>query len=103
MSERIESPTNPRIKALVRLRNRRDRDETTAFILEGYRDLVRPVDRARRPPTLYVCPKLCSGRNEPGRAPPSRATAALRPPPTSRTPATPFFRLASPSRSYMYW
>lgn len=35
----IESLTNPRIKALVRLRKRSERDETGTFIIEGEREL----------------------------------------------------------------
>ncbi len=37
----IESPTNPTIKRLVRLRKRRERDRSGRFLIEGHRELMR--------------------------------------------------------------
>jgi len=76
VTERIESTANPRIKALVKLRNRRDRDETKVFIIEGYRELLRAVDAGVSLQTLYVCPKLFIGHNEPALVERCRAAGA---------------------------
>ncbi|MDH5372972.1 MAG: RNA methyltransferase, partial [Acidimicrobiia bacterium] len=45
MAAPIVSLQNPRIKSLVRLRQRRERDQTARFLIEGYRELRRAVDR----------------------------------------------------------
>jgi TrmH family RNA methyltransferase len=37
----IESPTNPRIKSIARLRKRRERDRRNRFVIEGRRELTR--------------------------------------------------------------
>jgi len=62
----ITSPTNSRIKALVKLRKRRQRDETRTFIVEGYRELLRLVDGGFSIRTLFVCEDMFVGSNEPG-------------------------------------
>ena len=41
MTEPITSPTNPRVKRVARLRDRRARDEAGAFVVEGERDVSR--------------------------------------------------------------
>ena len=46
----ITSPTNPLVKSIVRLRDRRQRDHTRTFIIEGFDEL----DRARRRPDLVI-------------------------------------------------
>lgn len=68
MTDYIASPTNPRIKKIVRLRNRRDRDESGVFTVEGYRELRRGVDCGLMLEELFVCPPLYLGANEPGLA-----------------------------------
>lgn len=40
----IESPTNPRVKSIVRLRNRRERDETGVFVIEGLAEVEKAFD-----------------------------------------------------------
>ena len=65
MAEPITSLQNPQIKALVRLRKRRERDRTKRFLIEGYRELRRAVDRQVTIKTLYVCEELFLGTNEP--------------------------------------
>lgn len=55
MSE-ITSPTNPLIKSIVRLRERRTRDKTLTFIIEGLDEL----DRARLRPDLVINTVLVS-------------------------------------------
>ncbi|NLF17039.1 MAG: RNA methyltransferase [Lentisphaerae bacterium] len=61
----ITSPQNPRIKDLVRLRDRRGRDRDQKVIIEGYRELMRAVDAGYPLEELYVCPELFQGSNEP--------------------------------------
>ncbi len=62
----ITSIHNARIKDLVRLRDRRHRDRTGRFVIEGYRELSRAVEAGLALETLYVCPELFLGPNEPG-------------------------------------
>lgn len=64
MTEPITSPANTRIKALVRLRDRSERDATGRFIIEGYRELTRALAAAVSVETLYVSPSLFLGENE---------------------------------------
>jgi TrmH family RNA methyltransferase len=64
--EPITSPANPRIKRLVRLRGRRERDESGLFLIEGYRELRRALAAAVEVAELYCCPALYLGENEPG-------------------------------------
>jgi TrmH family RNA methyltransferase len=64
MREAITSLTNPRIKHLVRLRNRRARDESGTFLVEGFRELTRAVDGGIGITEIYFCPELFLGENE---------------------------------------
>jgi TrmH family RNA methyltransferase len=61
----ITSTANPRVKALVRLRNRRERDATGRFLIEGYRELARALQGGIHLEGLYHCPSLYLGENEP--------------------------------------
>lgn len=61
----ITSLSNPRIKDLVRLRERRHRDRTETFLVEGFRELTRAHAAGLEIRTLYVCPDLYLGSNEP--------------------------------------
>jgi TrmH family RNA methyltransferase len=61
----ITSTTNPRVKALVRLRERRERDRTGTFLVEGFRELSRAVESGINLRTVYTCPGLYLGSNEP--------------------------------------
>jgi TrmH family RNA methyltransferase len=65
VAESITSLQNPQIKALVRLRKRRERDQTKRFLIEGYRELRRAIDGQVTIETLYVCEELFLGTNEP--------------------------------------
>ena len=60
----IASATNARIKALVRLRNRRERDEAHRFVIEGYRELTRALAGGITIEKLFVCPELYLGPND---------------------------------------
>ncbi len=64
MDSLITSLQNPKIKEVVKLRDRRPRDETGLFIIEGYRELKRALDAGREIQTLFYCPELYLGSNE---------------------------------------
>ncbi|MDF1594592.1 MAG: RNA methyltransferase [Acidimicrobiia bacterium] len=76
VAELITSLQNPRIKSLVRLRNRRERDRTQRFLIEGYRELRRAVDRRVSVEALFVCEELFLGSNEPQLIHDARSTGA---------------------------
>ncbi|MEX1134088.1 MAG: RNA methyltransferase, partial [Acidimicrobiia bacterium] len=53
----ITSPANPRIKTLIGLRNRRNRDREGVFVVEGPRLLARAVGAGHQPRQIYYDPK----------------------------------------------
>lgn len=55
---RITSNDNPRIKAVIRLRDSRDRRETGAFIAEGFREVERAMTAGLRLIEWYACSEL---------------------------------------------
>ncbi|MCE9612691.1 MAG: RNA methyltransferase [Lentisphaerae bacterium] len=61
----ITSLTNPRVKQVVKLRQRSHRDELGLFLIEGYREIKRALDNAFYPAELYYAPELYQGSNEP--------------------------------------
>jgi RNA methyltransferase, TrmH family len=61
----ITSMSNPRVKHLVRLRNRRDRDAERRFLIEGFRELSRAVAAGVELEEIGFCPSLFLGSNEP--------------------------------------
>lgn len=63
--EKISSLQNPRIKELVRLRDRRPRDETGVFLVEGYREIRRALEKQVALRELYFAPGWFLGENEP--------------------------------------
>lgn len=63
--ERITSLQNPRVKQLVRLRDRRPRDEAGVFLIEGYRELRRALEKNVRISEVYFSPDWFLGENEP--------------------------------------
>ena len=60
----ITSLQNPKVKQVVKLRDRPDRDDTDLFVIEGYRELLRAVDSGRKMESLFICPELFLGSNE---------------------------------------
>lgn len=64
-AERITSLQNPRVKQLVRLRERRERDALGLFLVEGYREVRRALEKGVRPQELYFSPDWFLGENEP--------------------------------------
>lgn len=65
LPEKITSLQNPRIKQLVKLRDRRDRDDAGLFLVEGYREIRRALEKGVRPKELYFSPEWFLGENEP--------------------------------------
>ena len=72
----ITSLQNPRIKDLVRLRDRRGRDHDQKLLIEGYRELLRALDAGYPIAELYVCPACFQGANEPALIERGRAAGA---------------------------
>lgn len=60
----ITSAANPRIKAAVKLRDRRHRDRFGLTLLEGYRELSRAAERGMVMTECFFCPELFLGGNE---------------------------------------
>jgi RNA methyltransferase, TrmH family len=54
----IRSLANPRVKAAVRLRDRRERDETGLTIIDGPRELLRAIDARIEVVEAFVCDEL---------------------------------------------
>ena len=63
--EKITSLQNPRIKQLVKLRDRRPRDEAGVFLIEGYREIRRALEKQVTLAELYYAPDWFLGENEP--------------------------------------
>ena len=57
----ITSAANPRIKRLVALRERKQRDRESVFLVEGSRDLDRAVARGHHPLEIYYDPDRFPG------------------------------------------
>lgn len=65
MPDPITSVTNRRVKQLVKLRSRRDRDASGTFVIEGYRELSRALAAGVVITEIYTCEALYLGANEP--------------------------------------
>jgi len=63
--EKISSLQNPRVKQLVKLRDRRPRDEAGVFLVEGYREIRRALEKQIALRELYFSPDWFLGENEP--------------------------------------
>ena len=64
-AEQISSLQNPRIKQLVKLRDRRPRDDAGVFLVEGYREVRRALEKKVAVQELYFSPAWFLGENEP--------------------------------------
>ena len=62
--DKLTSAQNPRIKQIMRLKDRKDRDETSLFLIEGYREIKRAVEGKVSFHSLYICPEFFLGSNE---------------------------------------
>lgn len=61
MDAKISSPHNPRIKAVVALRDRRDRERTGRIVIDGAREVLRALRSGIVVEELFACPDLCRG------------------------------------------
>ena len=61
---KITSLTNPKVKRVVALRDRRDRDQEGVFLIEGYREIKRALDAKFPLETLFYCREWFLGENE---------------------------------------
>ncbi len=62
--ELITSLQNPRLKNLVKLRERRQRDRQGLFLIEGYRELTRALEKGIPVSEVYFAPEWFLGENE---------------------------------------
>ena len=62
----ITSPSNPKLKYVVRLRSCATREESGEMIVEGYRECRRALDLGYHPRAIFHCPDLyLKSENEP--------------------------------------
>jgi TrmH family RNA methyltransferase len=62
--EKITSLQNPRVKQLVKLRDRRPRDEAGVFLVEGYRQIRRALEKDVKLQEVYFSRDWFLGENE---------------------------------------
>jgi TrmH family RNA methyltransferase len=60
----ITSLQNTKVKQLVRLRERKERDSEQMFLIEGYRELLRAIEGGVFIEGLFYCPEFFLGSNE---------------------------------------
>lgn len=65
MTLSLTSLQNAQVKEAAKLQNRRKRDETSLFLIEGYRELFRGVESGVTIQKVFICPPLFLGENEP--------------------------------------
>ena len=59
----VDSPSNPRVKKLVALRRRRERESSGSFVVEGRDELSMAIESGARISELYFCPALSDERD----------------------------------------
>ncbi|MCB1108563.1 MAG: RNA methyltransferase [Chlamydiia bacterium] len=59
---KITSAQNPRLKAAHKLKDRKERNQTGLFVIEGYREISRAQKIEIE--TIFICPQLYLGSNE---------------------------------------
>ncbi len=64
MREVITSLQNPKVKKAVKLADRKERNATGLFLIEGYREIKHAADSAVVFQTLFVCSEFFLGTNE---------------------------------------
>lgn len=64
MDSMITSGQNPKVKAVIALRDRKERDQEQLFTIEGYRELLRASISKVTIVQLFICPELFLGTNE---------------------------------------
>ena len=62
----LTSPSNPKLKRVVKLRTCAAREESGEMIVEGYRECRRALDRGYKPHAIFHCPDFyLKNENEP--------------------------------------
>jgi RNA methyltransferase, TrmH family len=61
---RLESPQNPRVKALAKLKERRAREREGRFLIEGARELRRALEGGVPLLEVYICPELLNAEGK---------------------------------------
>jgi RNA methyltransferase, TrmH family len=64
MDKVITSIQNPKLKEAVKLFQRKQREESHLFLIEGYRELLRAIQGGVFLQSLYICPEFFLGVNE---------------------------------------
>jgi TrmH family RNA methyltransferase len=59
----ISSLTNPRIKNVVKLRQRSHRDDLNCMLIEGFREISRALDNSHPLTEIFFCEELFQGQN----------------------------------------
>lgn len=62
---RITSLTNPRVKHVVALRDKRQRDEDGLMLVEGFDPLALALECGVQPATVFICPELFKPAHQP--------------------------------------
>ncbi len=62
--DKITSAQNPKIKAVIKLRSKRVRDQLSEYLIEGYRELMRAVSSNTKIEILFICEELFLKDNE---------------------------------------
>ena len=78
-TSRIESVENPKVKDAVRLRERRTREKTGRFLVEGAREILRALGAGLRPVTLFVDPAVVASSDAGSRALEAARATGVRP------------------------
>ena len=60
----VTSAQNVRIKEVLKLKHKKDRDQAQMFIIEGYRELLKAVHNGVSLKTLFYSPLHFFGDNE---------------------------------------
>jgi TrmH family RNA methyltransferase len=58
--ERVDSPANPRVRAAIRLRERREREATGLTLVDGGREALRAMAAGASVETAFIAPSLLS-------------------------------------------
>jgi TrmH family RNA methyltransferase len=65
-AQELSSPSNPKLKYVVKLRSCSTREESGEMIVEGYRECRRALDNGYRPRAVFHCPEFyLKNENEP--------------------------------------
>jgi len=60
----LSSLQNPKVKQVLHLRDKSERDETKRFIIEGVRELLHATEAKHAVEALFICPDLFLDNNE---------------------------------------